>query len=227
MAFDVGTAPVRYERLRAQITPQLYELTGQQAVVPVAACPGWSVTDVMAHVSGLVAETLAGVPLPRGSDEATARQVQDRRGLSLVEICDEWYSNADAFSAYGQEDPAYVAALTSDLVIHGGDIAEALTIDLALDEDTVAKVAERYGETLQERAHDLAGIALTLAFEHGVTLDPPGGGQIPLSLRASAHDFLRAVTGRRLRKQVCALDWSDNPNFLLDHGWSQYSPLQD
>jgi len=26
---------------------------------------------------------------------------------------------------------------------------------------------------------------------------------------------------------VRALDWSDNPNFLLDHGWSQYGPLQD
>lgn len=181
----------------------------------------------MAHVSGLVAETLAGVELPRGTPTGTARQVDDRRSLSLVEIVDEWCANGEAFATYGRDNPAYAAALTSDLVVHAGDIAEALGIDLDVGAEVVRKVAERYGATLQERALDLAGISLTLVFAHGVTLDPPGAGLIPLKLRVAAPDFLRSVTARRSRKQVRAMDWSDDPGGLLDHGWGQYGPLED
>ncbi|MFT5267320.1 MAG: hypothetical protein ACI88C_000744, partial [Acidimicrobiales bacterium] len=111
MFFDVAEAPSLYARLQHLIVSQLSSLSDVDAQTAVPTCPGWSVKDVMAHVSGLVAETLAGVPLPRGSDEATARQVNDRAELSLAQLCCEWVGNADAFAALGDEDPTYVAAL--------------------------------------------------------------------------------------------------------------------
>jgi uncharacterized protein (TIGR03083 family) len=235
MFFDVAEAPSLYARLQEMIVPQLLSLSDLDAQTAVPTCPGWSVKDVISHVSGLVAETLAGVPLPRGSDEATARQVNDRAHLSLAQLCHEWVGNADAFAAFGDEDPAYVAALASDLVVHTIDIGEALDRPIDLDIEAVQRVASRYGTALQERATE-SGCLLTLVLDDIVTGDSPSDDPTEspssnddpaLVLRSSSHEFLRAVTGRRSGADVRAMDWTGNPELLLANAWSQYGPLKD
>lgn len=235
MFFDVAEAPSLYARLQHLIVSQLSGLSDVDAQTAVPTCPGWSVKDVMAHVSGLVAETLAGVPLPRGSDEATARQVNDRAELSLAQLCCEWVGNADAFAALGDEDPTYVAALTSDLVVHAIDISEALDRPIDIDIEAVQRVASRYGASLQQRAIE-AGCMLTLVLDDIVSGDGPskdpaeassGNDDSKLVLRSSSHEFLRAVTGRRSGAQVRAMDWTGNPELLLANGWSQYGSIKD
>lgn len=235
MFFDVAEAPSLYARLQEMIVPQLTTLSDLDAQTSVLTCPGWSVKDVIAHVSGLVAETLAGVPPPRGSDEATARQVNDRADLSLAQICREWVGNADAFVAFGDQDPTYVAALTCDLVVHAIDIGEALDRPINIDIEAIQRVASRYGAALQERASE-AGNRLTLVLDDIVTSDissndpavsPSSNDESGLVLRSSSHEFLRAVTGRRSGAQVLAMDWTGDPEFLLANGWSQYGPLKD
>lgn len=235
MFFDVAEAPLLYTRLQQMVVPQLSGLSDVDAQISVPACPGWSVANVMAHVSGLVAETLAGVPLPRGSDEATARQVTDRADLSLAQICGEWVGNADAFASFGVDDPAYVAALTSDLVVHAIDIGEALDRSIDIDSEAVQRVASRYGAALQQRATE-SGWKLTLVLDDIVTGDSPNNDlAAPLSasddsalvLQSSSHEFLRAVTGRRSGASVRAMDWTGDPEALLANRWSQYGPLKD
>jgi uncharacterized protein (TIGR03083 family) len=235
MFFDVAEAPSLYARLQHLIVSQLSSLSDVDAQTAVPTCPGWSVKDVMAHVSGLVAETLAGVPLPRGSDEATARQVNDRAELSLAQLCCEWVGNADAFAALGDEDPTYVAALTCDLVVHAIDISEALDRPIDIDIEAVQRVASRYGASLQQRAIE-AGCMLTLVLDDIVSGDGPskdpaeassGNDDSKLVLRSSSHEFLRAVTGRRSGAQVRAMDWTGNPELLLANGWSQYGSIKD
>jgi len=235
MFFDVAEAPSLYARLQDLIVPQLSSLSDLDAQTAVPTCPGWSVANVMAHVSGLVAETLAGVPLPRGSDEATARQVADRADLSLAQICSEWVGNADAFASFGVDDPAYVAALTSDLVVHAIDIGEALDRSIDIDIEAVQRVASRYGASLQERATE-SGWKLMLVLDDIVTGDGSSNAtpscssasdDSALVLRSSSHEFLRAVTGRRSGTQVRAMDWTGNPELLLANGWSQYGPIKD
>ncbi len=228
MPFDVADAPALYHETRTALVAVLSDLSDIHSSTEVASCPGWSVKDVMAHVSGLVAETLAGVPLPRGSDEATARQVNDRASWSLDDVCAEWLANAASFSEYGERDAAYVAALTADLVVHAQDIAEALGLQIDLDNEVVTKVAERYGEGLQSRAIDAANIALTVRFTDGSELDAPGNETAErLQLTVSAFDFLRGVTGRRSRAQVEALQWNGDPSRLLDSAWNQYGSFAD
>jgi hypothetical protein len=46
-----------------------------------------------------------------------------------------------------------------------------------------------------------------------------------ITLRATAYDFLRSVSGRRSRRQVETLDWSADPGPLLDT-FSPYGPLR-
>jgi uncharacterized protein (TIGR03083 family) len=227
MPFDVAEAPALYHETRTAFVALLRDLSDAQASTQVVSCPGWSVKDVMAHVSGLVAETLAGVPLPRGSDEATARQVNNRAEWSLDDVCDEWLENAASFAAYGEQDPAYVAALTADLVVHASDIAEVLGLSIDIDDVVVSKVAERYGEGLQSRAIDAAGVALGITFTDGADLDAPENETADrIQLTVSAFDFLRSVTGRRSRAEVEALAWSSDPAHLLDTGWSQYGAFK-
>jgi len=235
MFFDVVDAPLLYARLQQTIAPQLLGLNDLESQIAVQACPGWSVKDVMAHVSGLVAETLAGVALPRGSDEATARQVNDRANLSLAQICAEWVGNAHSFAGFGNEDPTYVAALASDLVVHTIDIGEALDRPISIDSEAVQLVASRYGTSLQQRAAD-ADCTLTLLFDDMSRGENPGNDAgagpsnddgLTLTLRCSSLDFLRAVTGRRSGAHVRAMDWTGDPRVLLANGWSQYGSLKD
>ena len=227
MSFDVADAPELYAHASERLAKALASLSADQAAAAVPACPGWTVKDVLAHVSGLVAETLAGVPLPRGSEAATARQVTDRAAMSLSEVLDEWRANADAFAEFGTSDPAYVAALTADLVVHTGDIAEALDVEIDLGPEVVAKVAARYGEMLVARCAEQADTALTLEFaDSGISLGSASGSEL-LTLTVTAALFVRSVSGRRTRSQVAALEFAGDPTRVLDVAWSQYGPLVD
>lgn len=224
MFFDVETAPAVYASLQRALIPQLAALDSDETHNAVPACPGWTIKDVMAHVSGLVAETLAGVPLPRGSDAATARQVADRTDLSLSDVLEEWWANAPGFADFGEHDPAYVAALTSDLVVHAIDIGETLDEPIDIDDEAIRLVAARYGHTLLDRAAQ-AGIALALVLDGAALVDDVHDGR--LTLRASSFDFLRAVTGRRTGAEVRAMNWTGDPEVLLGAAWSQYGPIVD
>ena len=79
-----------YAVTRDSLVVQLRALSTAHAHTVVPSCPDWTVKDVLAHLAGLVADVLAAVPPPLGSDENTARQVRERREMSLDQICDEW-----------------------------------------------------------------------------------------------------------------------------------------
>lgn len=215
-----------YSAERADLIETLRSLTRVQAGSPVPACPGWTVKDVAAHLSGLVAETLANVPLPRGSDDATARQVAGRAGLTLDDVCDEWESNASAFGQLAVDDPGYAMLLTCDLVVHAHDIAEAL--QRPIDETSVGTIAaaERYLGMLQERAAEQLDISLTVELIEATTLAATGGAT-HLHLAAKHFEVLRCLTGRRTLAQVSALGWTGDPSALLSSCFVQYGSLID
>jgi len=219
--------PDLYSSLQDRVTTHLNVFSSEQAAVQVAACPGWSVKDVMAHVSGLVAETLANVPLPRGSVEGTARQVSNRAEWSLSDVLSEWGSNAPAFADYADENPAYAAALASDLTVHFFDIADAVDVPVETDTETTRHVAARYAGTLQGRVAETLDVGLTVALDGDVLDAPNPNASEQLKLATTSYDFLRSVTSRRSRSQVEALDWSGDPSLILDGPWAQYGPLQD
>ena len=215
-----------YALERAELIRRLRSLNPAQAATPVPSCPAWTVKDVAAHLSGLVVETLANVPPPRGSDEATARQVSDRAQSTLNEVCDEWEANAPAFDDFAAGDAAYATTLTGDLAVHAHDIAEALL--QPADEMSVGTLAatERYLGLLQERAAEQLDVALTVDLI-GVGLREASAGSKPLKLAASPYAFLRSVTGRRSRSDVADLDWAGDPSELLDNCFTQYGVLTD
>jgi len=213
---------------RAALIDRVRRLNPADATTPVPACPGWTVKDVVAHLSGLVAETLADVPPPRGSDEATARQVGDRADWTLARVCDEWERNAAAFDEWAAGDPDYAAALAGDLVVHGHDIAEALELPIAETSPGTLAATERYVALLQDRAAEQLDVALTVELlDVDFDARPPPAGSRPLHLAAPPYELLRSVTGRRTRARVEAFEWTGDPSTLLSSCFTQYGALDD
>src|SRR5437867_3029300 len=83
-----------YSGCRQRINELVKDLDRGGAAIRVPACPDWSVHDVVAHLSGGVADALAGRLSGAASDTWTAAQVEVRRGLPLTEVLDEWNANA-------------------------------------------------------------------------------------------------------------------------------------
>ncbi|MGI9607743.1 MAG: maleylpyruvate isomerase family mycothiol-dependent enzyme [Acidimicrobiales bacterium] len=215
-----------YANERASLIDELRTLTPEQAAAVVPSCPAWTVKDVVSHMSGLVAEKLADVPPPLGSDESTSRQVADRAAMTLAEVVNEWERNAPAFRDIATDDSPFIAAFLSDLVVHAHDIREGL--GLPIDERSPAMMfaAERYLELLLDRAADDHDTALTVELT-GVGIRAAATGSRSLELRAAPFDFLRAVTARRSREAVESLDWTGDPSDLLNSGFVQYGTLEE
>lgn len=213
-----------YAAQRDSLVEQLRSLTPAQAETAVPTCPGWTVKDVVSHVSGLVAEKLADVPPPLGSDVATARQVSDRAGMTLADVCDEWENNAGPFKAVATDEDPFIQPVLCDLVVHSHDIQEALDLPIAKDSAPLAFAADRYLGLLLDRASE-QNIGLSVELSGLETRK--SAGEPTLRLQATPFEFLSSVTARRTRAKVEALDWDGDPSELLDTVFAQYGPLQD
>ena len=213
-----------YAATRDQLIAEVRSLDSAQASTPIPSCPGWSASDVVAHVAGLVADLLAGKKPPLGTDEMTARQVNERRGLSHGEVCDEWAANAAGIAEFFESRELYALGLTADLAVHTHDLAEAIDAISPPPVEATLAGCDRYVPLLQERAADHCDLALSITLDDRTWT--PETGSIPLALRSTPTDFLRSVTGRRTRSQVAALEWEGDPSRLLDRAFTQYGPFR-
>ena len=214
-----------YARTRDEFVAQLRRLTPEEAATTVPSCPNWTVKDVVAHVVGLVADVLAEVPPPLGTDEMTSRQVAERSAMSLGAICDEWQANAEAIVPFLTEVPLRGLGLTADLAVHVHDVAETLDAVDPPPAEATAAACERYVPLLQERAAEQLELALTVDLNDRRW--EPSTGLAPLRMEGTPTDFLRGVTGRRTRDHVAdAFLWDGDPMELLDGSFTQYGPYR-
>lgn len=224
---SAGVVVAAYSSTREQLIEQLTALDDLSTIeaMMVPSCPEWSVKEVVAHVSGLVADVLAGVAGPLGTDENTSRQVSTRSSSSLVEVCEEWAGNSAAIAAVFADAPMRGFGLTADLAVHVHDLAEMLDgIDVPAVETTLLG-CQRYVPLLQERAADTLDLALAVSLEGEQW--PTIAGRSPLRMTGTQVDFLRSVTGRRTRSQTeAAFAFQGDPSALLDRAFTQYGPFR-
>jgi uncharacterized protein (TIGR03083 family) len=160
------------------------------ASAPVPACPDWSVHDVIAHVTGVCADVLAG-----NLDGATRAQVEARRQVALPELLAEWDHVAPPFAAMIDDLPdPYSDQVVADLTIHEQDIRGALG---------------------RADARDSTAVANSLAFLLRVFAEPAARdrGLPPLRdcLTTTPYELFRALTGRRSAAQIRSWDWQVDP----------------
>jgi uncharacterized protein (TIGR03083 family) len=196
-----------YRDSRLRIGDLIGDLDEDGLRTPVPACPGWEVSDVVAHLVAVAEDVLAGRLTRPPSSEETAAQVARFAGQPVGELLHTWEQVAprfeDLISAAGVRPALF------DVVAHEHDIRGALGRPGGRDDEVVRISAEML---LGSLAPSVAVRVRCDALE--VRVGPGDGDE--LGLRTDYFDAFRWRLGRRSRAQLAAMEWSGDPSPVLD-----------
>ena len=209
---DFGAA---YSETRESLSEIARSLEKESLDRIVPACPEWSIKDLVAHVTGVAADSMAGDVGEAGRPEWTSRQIEARADASIDAIVDEWTEVAHRLEPMLDEmHPALAALLIGDLVTHYHDALGALGRPDDRDAAAVSIATAGYARWLGRRIKD--GGAPTLELRAAGESWIAGKEQPRARVSApSKFDLLRALTGRRTRSEVAALGWEGDPDPYL------------
>lgn len=200
---DIG---IQYGACRERISALVADLTDEQASTPVPACPGWTVHDVVAHLSGSVADLLAGKLEGVGSDEWTAAQVEARRATPISEMLAAWAQGSPQFEDALRAIGGTMAALgVADAWNHEQDLRGALDAPGGGDPAAEHTAIEGYAGAVGG-GWAAAGVA-PLRVEAGDVTIVSGDGEPGATVTGAPYDLARALAGRRNEAQLRALTW--------------------
>lgn len=181
---------------------------------PVAACPGWSVRDVLAHLAAIAEDAPAGRLTGPPSDAGTAAQVARFAGRDLAGILAAWAAAAPAFGQLIATSRPWPAVI--DIASHEQDIRTALGEPGARDTEVIRECAGRLLRWLRPPV-PLRVVVEDAEFQTGRRGRPGPGGEPGLCLTTTRFEAFRWRMGRRSRAQLAALDWSGDPSPVLGH----------
>jgi uncharacterized protein (TIGR03083 family) len=197
-----------YRVTRERLTSLVAGLDDAALATPVPACPGWLVRDVIAHLTAVVEDALAGRLTGPPSQEQTAAQLARYQGRPMARTLAEWGAGAPRFeeliSAFN------VPEAVIDVASHEQDIRGALDLPGARDCEAIWVM----GGWLLERLR--TPVPVCVAVEDAEFRAGPDGEPV-LGLRTTRFEAFRWRMGRRSRDQLAALDWSGDPAPVLDH----------
>ncbi len=208
----------------------------------VPACPDWTVHDVVAHLSGVSDDVLAGNVADAGRPAWTQAQVQARHDMTLDALLDRWVAGATRMGPAAAG--AGAAQMTMDAITHEIDLRHALGAPLP-DVDLsppLGWLMALFDGVLRRRDLPSLQIVATGPGEPQTWLLPgtvPGGATPPEAdteapkepsaaaptiarLTGSQVDLLRSLTGRRTREQVLAL-LTGTETVPADHWWRAFT----
>jgi len=210
--------------------------TAAQTAVP--ACPGWTVHDVLAHVTGVAADVLAGRMDGVTTPAWTAAQVAARRESAASDIAHEWKEVAPAFAAIVDDFPGwYGPQVVADITVHEQDLRGALELPGARDSEALQSSLDMLmsvvfhasanalglgpiGVNAGGRSWLIGGVDVTEGTTPTAAIDAallwgdkprPSTAEPVVTLTADPFELFRAATGRRSATQIRAFDWSDDP----------------
>ncbi|HEV7898536.1 MAG TPA: maleylpyruvate isomerase N-terminal domain-containing protein [Planosporangium sp.] len=198
-----------YAATRTRLLDLASGLDDATAARSVPALPGWSIKDTYAHLAGVCADVLDDRRAPQpGWGE---RNVAERRDRSLAEVTAEWSARGSALDERLHGDEVF--HLGVDAWSHEHDIRGALNLPMTTPAET-GWVHDRLvtGFQAQWTKGSLPPIRFAVdGVEHLL-----GTGEPTATLRCDAFTLGRVLMGRRSRQQVAALDWSGDPEPVLD-----------
>jgi uncharacterized protein (TIGR03083 family) len=207
---DVGAA---YAAGRERVVGLVADLPAARASMPVPACPEWRIQDVLAHVSGVCVDILAGRLDGAGTEPCTEPQVAARRDRSIDEIVAEWNEAALQVEPIAKDFGPAGKQWVFDFSTHEHDIRGALERPGARDADTWWIALDFLTPAF------LAGVVANGSPPLRVVTGPrtwePEGVEPVETLTADPFEFGRAITGRRSLDQIRAFEWSTDPELYL------------
>jgi uncharacterized protein (TIGR03083 family) len=223
-----------YTEVSQRLSVVLVALEEDESDTPVAACPGWTVRDVVAHHCGAVVDAVSGniaelkgfnlldqwrdQKVADARDALTGREVAERAGRSLRSLVEEWSEATAALvpimrgeRPFPEPVPSILTGvLINDVVVHEGDIRSALALEPVQHGAAMSLAITGYGFSLDYRIR-LLGLA-PLILECDDRRRSFGGGVDPgATLRASRYELVRCLASRRTANDIRNYDWTGNP----------------
>jgi uncharacterized protein (TIGR03083 family) len=204
-----------YAEGRTRLTDLVLSEDPDGRTAPVPGCPEWAVRDVIAHVTGVCADVLAGNIEGVATEPWTAAQVVQRKDKALAEILAEWAEVAPQVEAIAPHFPSRVdEQWVLDLTTHEHDIRGALSspggrdaagvlvgVDFATTMGLAGSIDARGLPALRVKAGDAEWVV--------------GNGDPAASLEGPPFELFRAMTGRRSERQVRGLQWEGDVELLM------------
>jgi uncharacterized protein (TIGR03083 family) len=210
-----------YSESRERFSDLVAQTDDEGLARKVPACPDWTLKELLAHVIGVAADSVAGNVSDMGGDEWTEQQVAERRDRSLEELLGEWKEHATQIEAtLNSIHPALAGGLIGDLITHEHDARGALGKPGARDIETLELPTYTYVRFFGTRVKK-AGLE-AVEVKAGDVSWAAGAGDAGVSVTGEAFEILRSLTGRRTRDEVRDLDWEGDPEPYLDV-FSQYN----
>ena len=192
-----------YEESRRRIGELVGGASAAKLATPVVACPGWTVHDVIAHVTGIVDDATSGNMDGAPGESWTAAQVTRGRSQSVPDMLARWDDQVSGFAAslFAGEQPNPLAfAATADLHSHEQDLRAALAQPGARQHRAIAWFAQAAAERRIEAVTG-AGISLRIHLDGAVGVGVDDAANV---LHANPFEFFRLVFGRRSAAQITA-----------------------
>jgi uncharacterized protein (TIGR03083 family) len=197
-----------YQDTKERLTAMVSGLDDARLNTTVAACPAWSVRDVLAHLAATADDWARGRLTGPPTDEATAAQIVRFDGQHIPDIVAAW---TDAGARLDQlAESRGVEPPVGDIACHEHDLRAALGRPGARDSDAVRYTSDRLLAVLR------TPVPLRVTVEDAEYRTGPDEG-VEIRLCTTRFEALRWRTGRRSRAQLAAMDWSDDPTRVLDH----------
>ena len=197
-----------YEDARERIIALVTGLDAAGLNTAVAACPGWSVRDVVAHLTATAEDWGQGRLTGPPTDEETAAQIARFNGQNVGEILAAWSAAAARLTHLAKADG--VEPPIGDIACHEHDVREAIGRPGARDSDAVSYTSDRLLRSLR------TPVPLRVKVEDAEYRSGPDRGD-EIRLQTTRFEALRWRTGRRSRAQLKAMNWSDDPSPVLEH----------
>jgi uncharacterized protein (TIGR03083 family) len=217
---DVGVA---YAAGRERVVGLVAGLPAARATSPVPACPDWQVKDVVAHLSGVCVDILAGRLEGAGTARWADAHAEARRDRPLDDIVAEWSEAAPRCEAMAADFGPGGRQWVFDFSNHEHDIRGALDAPGARDADTgwIALGFIVPGFLSGVVARGLAPLRVVT----GSRVWDPDGVEPVETVTADPFEFGRAVSGRRSLAQIRSLDWSTDPEpYLPAFSFGPFTP---
>jgi len=213
---DPSVSLAAYRAVRERTTEVLGGIDdGAAASTAVPGCPGWTVTELAAHMCGVCVDILEGHLDGVGTAPWADAQAERFAPLGLAGVLDHWNEVAPQVEALAPAFPPQPATqLVFDATTHEHDARGAVSAPGARDADSLAVPLEFLGRLLDAQVRKASLPALALRTPDG-WIALAGEGPPAIEVRASAFELFRSFGGRRAIDQIRALDWSGDPEPYL------------
>ncbi len=198
-----------YHETRERVAELVARLDDAELGVLLAACPAWSVRDVVAHMAAVADDWVSGRLTGPPTDEQTAAQIARFDGATITEILAAWADAAAKLDGIAETDGAEPPI--GDITCHEHDIRSAIGRPGARDSAAVWYTSDRLLSNLR------TPVPVCVTVEDAGYRSGPDDGGAEIQLCTTRFEALRWRTGRRSRAQLAAMDWLGDPTPALDH----------